>query len=1375
MKRLGIDIGSLYLGSVILEDGEIVDSHYIDHRGDIEGALEALFNKQEYRFYDSIGVTGNLRSSGNRIIDNTLSTIEGSKYLLPGCRNIFSIGGESFSLILFDRNGKYSEHSINSPCAAGTGSFIEQQAERLNLTAAELASSAFSYTGKTPVIATRCAVFAKTDIIHAMQEGYSLDGICAGLCQGIARNILDVLVKGREIFAPVGVVGGLSLNPKIVGEIQDILAKPVTVPRNSQVTGAVGAALLGDDSGFDFHSIINRNKSSRNTRIPLEMKLTSYPDFSEFKIYNDEDVEVFLPKEGASNISGVYIGVDIGSTSTKALVMNSKKEILGGFYTNTQGQPISAVQKLIETINSTFKEEDLFILGVGTTGSGRKMIKELFSADLEINEITAHAKASIFLNPEVDTIIEIGGQDSKFTRLRGREVYYSIMNYICAAGTGSFIEEQAKRLGVSLKNFSDLAFGARAPYTSDRCTVYMERDLTILLSEGWSKEALAHAVLNSVRDNYIAKVVNRSPFGNYIAFQGATARNKALVASFEQLLKRPIHVSPYCHLTGALGVALLLKESGINYSRFIWDTQNVKVEKENCNLCANKCVLTIIKKNGKKTGWGMKCGREYEAKSVKKSVKSGPEKRFKEVMKPLFKTSMPELSRDKTLIGLPPLLYNTGYLPLWYSLFKRLGFKVSVKRPSRKALAEGKKIVNSDFCAPMVISHGYVKQLLDKDVDYIFCPAIVNEKDREYRGEFLFKKKTNDAYFCYYSQYLPTIVSRLTAIDIEKRLISPLINFNQKSIEDIVFDIYEEMNAKITNLTFDEVRVAFDAAYREYTQARKNWEKTYSKLNIHADRKGNVKIVLMGRPYVMFDPALNLNIPRRLEQLGADIFWQDEFEIDEYKPTYGNKYYERMHWHYGKRIIKLSELCASSNDLFVIYLTCFRCSPDSFLISYVKDIMTYYEKPFLILQLDEHTSDVGYTTRIEAGMRSFENFMKKKRKAKPSSVLTAQDQNLEKKDTVLIPCIDQLIGQFWAACFRHAGYRAFLLYPDEKALNTGYQYASGGECMPLISLMGGVVEKVRNEKLNPKRTYFYMPTVCMACNFPQFPILSDLVFHSAGLEGLKIGLVNNLSPGKIISNALSIKILESYIAGCIIYKMYNRIKPYEIEIGKTDRVFSMVKKNICEAILIGMDFRSALNDASEMFRGIRKDESDGRKPRIGLLGDLYVKYNELVNMKVQSLVQELGGELIVPSMTDFPFHFFDADIRLHGDDPRHYKLLKSIEHRYEKMALDIIGDQLEPDFAECVALMNEYKIKHYIVGETSISVGRALYYIKNSIVDAIIHINPIFCCPGVVTSSIFRKIQEDFNIPIIDIFYDGTGNPNRVLIPHLHYLRKKSK
>ena len=453
------------------------------------------------------------------------------------------------------------------------------------------------------------------------------------------------------------------------------------------------------------------------------------------------------------------------------------------------------------------------------------MIRELFRAELAIDEITAHARAAVHLDPAVDTILEIGGQDSKFTRLREGEVYFSTMNYACAAGTGSFIEEQARRLGVSLERFAAMAAGAEAPYTSDRCTVYMERDLGLLLAEGWSGRAVAAAVLHSVRDNYLSKVVGRSPLGEHIVFQGATGRNPALVAAFEQRLGRRIHVSPFCHLTGAFGAALLAREAfpaerGED-SAFLWESEGIELSQEACALCANRCLLTVASVDGRRAGWGMKCGREYAARKRAEETSAAPQRRFAEAMRPLLETETS--ARSAKRIGLPLALYGASLYPLWRFFLSRLGLQVEASRPGRLPLERGKALVNSDFCAPMVAAHGHVEQLAESGVDYIFFPAVINEHDPDLQGELQFRKKTSDDYFCYYSQYLPTIVAKLTTLELGERLLSPLVYFHRQSLEQVARDVHAELARAFPDLGLEETLEALREARRLYAQARARW------------------------------------------------------------------------------------------------------------------------------------------------------------------------------------------------------------------------------------------------------------------------------------------------------------------------------------------------------------------------------------------------------------------------------------------------------------------------------------------------------------------------------------------------------------------------
>jgi len=1399
MKRLGIDIGSLNLNAVILQDGMIVDRVSFEHAGKIESAVRTVLDRPGFSSFDTVGATGSLVGAGRGTLDNTLATIEGARHLLPGCRNVIAMGGQSFSLILLDDEGRYVEHTANPPCASGTGSFLEQQAERLGVGVKELARRAEQFAGKMPRIASRCAVFAKTDIVHAMQEGYSLDAVSAGLCEGIARSMLDMLLKGRTLSAPVGLVGGVALNAKIASAIESLLGAAVVVPGDCQCAAAIGAALLGADGAIDMEALLKPPTARRQVRTSLSRSLADYPSFDSFEIEERDQVEIFRPRGESVPETGYFLGIDIGSTSTKVALTGPDGKFAAGFYTSTGGDPIGAVQRLLRVIGGA---ESAFggalhgtslpgaaprLLGTATTGSGRAMIRHVFQADREVNEITAHAKAAVSLHPGVDTIIEIGGQDSKFTRIRDGEVYFSTMNYVCAAGTGSFIEEQARRLGVSLGQFSDMALRDSAPFTSDRCTVYMERDLSALLGEGWSREALAGAVLHSVRDNYLSKVVSRSPLGETIVFQGATARNRALVSAFEQHLGKTVHVSPYCHLTGALGAALHCRDEGLASSRFIWETEPIVLETEECRLCTNRCALTVVERHGVRTGWGMKCGREYANRRApgrggSSADASAPEKRFRDAMSLLYETTAARSSaaarrRTSVTMGIPRGLYSFSYEPLWRSFLEQLGFTVETSDQRNEAVEEGAASVNSDFCAPMILAHGYVKQLLDRGVDYVFSPAISNEREGPEPDRSSFRRRQTDSAFCYYSQYLPAVVGKLTAFETGSRLISPLLPLREKSDEEIADLIHAELSARIPGLEQEETRDAFRHAAALYRDARMKLAGTFEK----STGDEPLRVLLLGRPYVAFDAVLNSSLPRTFEQLGASVYWQEELALEQLPLTYARQYEERMHWHYGRLIVRAAEYAARAENLFPVFLTCFRCSPDSFLMSYVKDIVTHFGKPFLFLQLDAQASDVGYLTRIEAALQSFRNHRARElgqsRAGEPLAaaaepVVHARSDELREGDTVLILAVDTLISRFWADAFTRAGNPALLLESSASALSTGSRYSSGGECTPLVSIVGAAIERVRSDRLDPARTFFFMPTIPFSCNMPQFPVFADLAFRAAGVEGVKIGRINFMALGDTLSQTLSAKLLEGYIVACTLYKLVSRIRPYERCAGDTDKALRDSEGLVRAAIGSGTELRTPLAHAVELFRSVPRDESAGRRPRIALLGDLYVKYNAVVNEGVQALVEELGGELIISSMTEYPAHLLDIGARRYGEDPRSYRMLRTIEQRYEKLAEDLIGDQPEPDFAECVKLMEEYGISHYIAGETSINVGRALWYCTHRKVEAIVHVNPLFCCPGVVTASLYRKIQKDFAIPIVDIFYDGASNPNRILIPHLHYLRR---
>ncbi len=550
--------------------------------------------------------------------------------LFPGARSIVFVGGEKFGLIRLSETGAYRGARTSSSCAAGTGSFLDQQARRLGFAGVdELVRRALASTTPAPKISTRCAVFARTDLVHAQQAGHSLEEICDGLCRGLAQNIADTLRGGEPLTGPVVFAGGVARNESVRRHLEHILGMPLLRHDQAQAFGAAGAALCLAEEGGGAAITLGPDtlcagkgdaKSYYYQPLPIpgptgEAKNgTRIFSAGAFSAAHPVEVEIYSKPAGPVP---VRMGIDVGSTSTKAILIDETRQPVAGFYARTLGSPLTAVQAICEAVEDmqTRLSVSLRFLGVGTTGAGRKFIGSLVKADLVVDEITAHARAAYELDPAVDTIIEIGGQDAKFTTVRDGMVTFSHMNTVCAAGTGSFLEEQAERLGCGLADYEQRVRGARAPLSSDRCAVFMERDINNFMAQGFSTEEILLAALHSVRENYMGKVARGAAIGNHVAFQGATARNKALVAAFSEGLGKPLSVSRYCHLTGALGAALLLGEAGKTASTFLGLAalrEPIPVRAETCTLCGNHCRLRIATVGGETVAYGFLCGRDYD-------------------------------------------------------------------------------------------------------------------------------------------------------------------------------------------------------------------------------------------------------------------------------------------------------------------------------------------------------------------------------------------------------------------------------------------------------------------------------------------------------------------------------------------------------------------------------------------------------------------------------------------------------------------------------------------------------------------------------------------------------------------------------------------
>ncbi|MBP7828843.1 MAG: hypothetical protein KA248_02880 [Kiritimatiellae bacterium] len=990
MAYLGVDIGSLFVGIVLVdESGELVRREYLRHQGEplkcVRGLLEG-FPVGEIRAIARTGSGGQAVPLPGPCLDSIVAGVEAARRLAPDARNILSIGGGSFSLTQLDETGHYRRSSINSACASGTGAFLDQQALRLQIPPAELAQCAMCYSGRPPGVATRCAVFAKSDMIHLQQEGFSVEAIAAGLCVGLGASTVDGLLDGRALIGKTLLIGGMARNSVVVGAIREKLGVETVVPSSPELAGAYGAALVARQQGAAasvppdwLERLAPRAETSdaaaEALRAPLELTLSRYPDFTWHDHWiNEDDSEVAIaaPRHGAVRVA---LGIDIGSTSTKATVLDERNGVVGWVYRKTAGNPIRAVQLVFKAFREMEKRGGfaLDIRGVGTTGSGRKMIKEVIGADLAMNEITAHARAAVFIDPEVDSIIELGGQDAKFTQLQNGMVYNSVMNYVCAAGTGSFIEEQAHKLGIPLSEYAGRAMGKPCPRTSDRCTVYMERDLDLLMARGWSKDQIAAAVLHSVRDNYLNKVVGGLHIGDHIYFQGATARNKALVAAFEVELQKPIAVSPYCHLTGSLGMSLLARERvpeaarSARFKGLAFADEKVTVDREVCDLCHNLCNLSIIRAGQEVVAWGLKCGRDYGEKRMRVKDLTAYEfwkKRASAWANGVKPTAAPARGGARPRVGLLRSLGTYGYYPFWRAFLRELGAEV-VYSPlsSEKILHRGGEITTAEYCAPVVMSHGHARALLeDSGVDYLFVPHMLREPVPE---------GFTDAHFCCYVQAHPGVLKSIEGLNLGPRLLAPVMDWSRPE-EERVASVWRAVGEPL-GVDAAAVRRALRAGESAQSAFREDGLALGRAALEKIERDNALGLVCFGRPYNTTDPGLTLDLPRKVAEMGYHVLYQDmlPFDMADILPAHSN-----MYWHYGQKILAAAEYVARSPRLFGVYFTNFMCGPDSYILTYFKEIMGRTGKPYLCLQFDGHGADAGYLTRIEAALESFHSWSK---------------------------------------------------------------------------------------------------------------------------------------------------------------------------------------------------------------------------------------------------------------------------------------------------------------------------------------------------------------------------------------------------------------
>ena len=774
-------------------DRPLVLSRYRRIQGSpLQSTLELL-----KEFYDHIpehNVEGiRVTGSGGQLIARNLgasfendfrAVAKGMRVFHPEVRTLFEMGGESSKYLRLDPSAHagrlgIADYQTSGECAAGTGSFIDQQASRLLYSVEEVGPVACRASCAAR-IAGRCSVFAKTDMIHAQQRGYSTDQILRGLCDAVARNFKSSIVKGHPVQAPVAFIGGVALNQGVTNALRKVFKledSTFFVPELYAWLGAVGAAMLEAEE--------QRQRSFKRSE-KLEPfrsagRVFEYGDplsMSNVVLLDDSGKKVESLPSGQRAMA--YLGIDIGSVSTNLVVLDAQGNLLKEIYLYTEGRPIEVVARGLKEIEAELGNS-LDIRGVGTTGSGRELIGELIGADTVNDEITAHKTGAMQickqLNMEsVDTIFEIGGQDSKFIRLEQGVVVDFTMNEACAAGTGSFLEEQAEKLGVSIKKeFARLALASKKPARlGERCTVFMERDVTALLQKGMEVGDLTAGLAYSVALNYLNRVVRGRKIGKVIFFQGGTSYNDAVAAAFSQIIGKTIIVPPHSGVMGAIGVAILafehMKDSG-RPSRFRgYDLHKVNFSTREfvCQACSNCCDMKEFNIEGQRSYWGDKCSDKF-----RKHTRSDRKPVIADLMelraRLLEEVRLPPKGNQPT-VGIPRTMFYYDRFPFWCAYFQELGFDVVVSSPTdRKISAAGEEVTTAQPCFPVMVAHGHIVDLAEKKVDYILLPNVLNAEAPATQV---------NSHLCPWNQTLPFVVRASPQLEsLQKKFLIPTVHF----------------------------------------------------------------------------------------------------------------------------------------------------------------------------------------------------------------------------------------------------------------------------------------------------------------------------------------------------------------------------------------------------------------------------------------------------------------------------------------------------------------------------------------------------------------------------------------------------------------------
>ncbi len=1394
---LGVDIGSISINTVLIDTrGQVMEEYYDYCHGRpfhvLLSRLQDIFRSYSEKDMISVSFTGMggkiaAELLGGQHINEVVAQSAAVGRLYPEVRTVIEMGGEDSKLIFMvdgvvGENAHLSDFSMNSLCAAGTGSFLDQQAKRIGISIEKEFGEMAMKSVNPPRIAGRCSVFAKSDMIHLQQIATPIEDIIAGLCYAVARNLRTTLGRGKHIVPPVSFHGGVAANAGMVRAFKDTLKlsdSDFIIPKHHASMGAIGAV---------YASTANQESPKPyNGLEPLIAYLADYEKTSGLKMealkptvfeFNKKTVTIPDNMEPME----VSLGLDVGSLSTNLVLINEKNEVVARRYLPTASQPIEAIRRGLKEI---FEEtgDKVKVIAAGTTGSGRYLTGDFIGADTIQNEITAQATATIYFDPEVDTIFEIGGQDSKYIRIDQGVIVDFEMNKVCAAGTGSFLEEQAERLDINIvKEFEKLAFESKAPARlGDRCTVFMESDLNSCQQKGEEKENLVAGLAYSTVQNYLNRVVGSKSVGNKIYYQGGVTNNRAVVAAFEKVTGKKIHIPPHFDITGAIGAAMLARDRVMpgQHSRFKGfhiSQQPYTTNKFICKHCANHCEIRQVKLEGEKPlYYGGICDR-YEIEE-RKGIGQNIPNLFEERTDMLLRNYRPTADPTKKTIAIPrelTLFYQM--FPFWHTLLQELGFNVVLSGESdKKLLTRSIELMTCEACLPIIMMHGHVDSLLhNKEVDYVFLPFVVNQEAKD-------DNPTNNCN-CPWIQAHPFMVR--AAYDhspLKEKLLIPTFHmrFFDTAFRTEITDFARNTFNIPCSKTWDAVQKARHAQQTFEEAVRQRGKEVMT--NLPKDKRA---FVILGRSYNTTDPALNLSLVEKLRNLDILAIPLDYLALHE-EYIFGD--YPMMYWPGGQKILAGARIIAKDNRLNAVYLGNFSCGPDSFLRHYVMKEMC--GKPYLHLEVDEHSANAGMITRIEAFIDSLDGYYASKTPKKQEQAGRKADPLPITQRTLYFPYANDVVWAFVGAC-RSIGMTAELLpMQNEQDLAIARKYTNGQECFPMICTTGSFLKKLMEPGIDPAKTAFFMPDHNGPCRFGGYNKLQQMIFDRQGLGDATIVHPSNednyssIAPGNPVKWRLVA--WRGMVAIDLIRKLQQQRRPYEINTGQTDEVYQAALKAIVRSLEgSGKTLTRVMREQAKIFASIPCHKHT-RKPIIAVVGEIFMRDNAYCSANAVRRLEALGAETMIAPFAEwisYSTYRYTRDSKWKKNTRgllrskmqgvlQHYlehQLIKAVEKHSPVGPLVRIKDML----THC-----DQFVHHDYDGDPPLSLGTTAILSKYYI-SGVVNILPFGCLPGTLNTSVsevFRRNNEQ--LPWENLAYDGQSDSsidNR-LQAFMHQAREYAK